>query len=330
MDVRAYAGPMNKVQKILVSVIVGFAVLYGAFQVFVPTPFERAEAMFTRGEYVSALRIYLELAEEGDPRGMYAAANIYEAGLGPNIFDPDRAQTLLIRAATFGYGPAQYRLGMNYYNGTGFPVDLEQAEIYLGGASDNNIFAAWDTLVTLYPIGPGADRGARKLTLQIANRARLLEYAQAEQPFAMVLSGLFLEDAGRPDDALLWYQRAVRTNGSAIGAYYLGRLLAWQGQAEAALEPLMAAAEQDLRAAQALLALTRGGLGLLDKETLMWAELGRRDPANRSDEMAALVEMLVDHLGDDVAEDARDDAQEFEPENPREVAVTDRGINRSL
>ena len=81
---------------------------------------------YDRANYQTALRVWLEAAEEGDPRAQYFVGEIYQRGLGA---EPDfaKAAEWYRRAADQGYGPAQTGLGFLYEKGLGVPADARVA-----------------------------------------------------------------------------------------------------------------------------------------------------------------------------------------------------------
>lgn len=81
---------------------------------------------YDRADYKTALKVWLETAESGDPQAQYYVGEIYQKGLGT---DPDyeEAARWYRKAADQGHGPAQIALGFLYEKGLGVPVDTRQA-----------------------------------------------------------------------------------------------------------------------------------------------------------------------------------------------------------
>ena len=79
-----------------------------------------------RANYATALRVWLEPAQEGEPRAQTYVGEIYEKGLGLEA-DYETALTWYQRAADQGYAPAQINLGHLYEEGLGVERDLVQA-----------------------------------------------------------------------------------------------------------------------------------------------------------------------------------------------------------
>lgn len=112
-----------------------------------------AECSIRGGEYVaydradlkSALRIWMQTAEGGDPEAQTNVGEIYERGLG---VAPDyvSAATWYQKAADQGFSRALFNLGTMYEQGLGVPQDqLKALNLYRqawGLAEDNIIFAS--------------------------------------------------------------------------------------------------------------------------------------------------------------------------------------------
>lgn len=83
-------------------------------------------AAYDRANYQTALKVWLDTAEAGDPKAQYYAGEIYEKGLGTA---PDYAQAAAWyrKAAEQGQAQAQINLGFLYEKGLGVPQDTRQA-----------------------------------------------------------------------------------------------------------------------------------------------------------------------------------------------------------
>ncbi|HET7877017.1 MAG TPA: caspase family protein [Methylomirabilota bacterium] len=81
---------------------------------------------FDRANYATALRVWLPLAESGDPAAQTYVGEIFEKGLG---VPPDHAAAAVWyrRAAQRGYSRAAINLGQLYEQGLGVPKDPAQA-----------------------------------------------------------------------------------------------------------------------------------------------------------------------------------------------------------
>jgi TPR repeat protein len=82
--------------------------------------------VYDRANYATALKIWLPLAEQGDPEAQTYVGEIYEKALGRS---PDYAVAAkwYQRAAEQGYATAQVSLGQLYEHGLGVPKDMVAA-----------------------------------------------------------------------------------------------------------------------------------------------------------------------------------------------------------
>ncbi len=81
---------------------------------------------FDRANYATALKVWLPLAEGGDPAAQTNVGEIFEKGLGVPP-DHQAAATWYRRAADRGYSRAAINLGQLYEQGLGVPKDTGQA-----------------------------------------------------------------------------------------------------------------------------------------------------------------------------------------------------------
>jgi predicted nucleic acid-binding Zn-ribbon protein len=81
---------------------------------------------FDRANYATALKVWLPLAEGGDPAAQTYVGEIFEKGLGVPP-DHQAAATWYRRAADRGYSRAAINLGQLYEQGLGVPKDTGQA-----------------------------------------------------------------------------------------------------------------------------------------------------------------------------------------------------------
>jgi TPR repeat protein len=101
-------------------------VMSGTAATAVAGPFEDAMAAYDKGDYPTALRLLLPLAEQGDRTAQYNVGIMYDNGRGTPR-DSTVAVTWYRRAAEQGMADAQYNLGIAYGNGEGAPQNLVQA-----------------------------------------------------------------------------------------------------------------------------------------------------------------------------------------------------------
>jgi ATP-dependent protease ClpP protease subunit len=89
-------------------------------------PYEDGVAAFDRGDYASALRAWLPLAEQGHRSAQFNVAVLHEKGLGAPR-DLREAARWYLKAAQQGDLEAAYNVATFYAAGTGFDRDVEQA-----------------------------------------------------------------------------------------------------------------------------------------------------------------------------------------------------------
>jgi hypothetical protein len=100
---------------------------------------------FDRADYRTALKVWMETANAGDPEAQTNVGEIFERGLGtePNY---EAAHLWYQRAAQQGYTRAQFNLGTLYEMGLGVPADKAEALNWYrkawGAADDDLVFAS--------------------------------------------------------------------------------------------------------------------------------------------------------------------------------------------
>jgi len=93
---------------------------------------------YDRADYKTALRVWQQEAEAGDPKAQTIVGEIYEKGLG---VPPDyaAARRWYQKAADKGYAPAAMNLGHLYEEGLGVPKDKRQAGAWYAKAAGVSI-----------------------------------------------------------------------------------------------------------------------------------------------------------------------------------------------
>lgn len=127
---------MEKVKKyryFLVSIAVAFAVLIPGDGSSSPTLDDGIEA-YGRGEYLIALRIFLNLAKSGNLAAAYNAGMMFDRGIGVDT-SYKNALTLYQIAADGGYALAQNNIGALYEFGHGVQMDYVIAYYYYNFAA---------------------------------------------------------------------------------------------------------------------------------------------------------------------------------------------------
>jgi TPR repeat protein len=89
---------------------------------------------YKRGDYETAAKEFLPVAEKGDHRAMYALGSMYAAGEGVPQ-DYQAALKWFRSAAKYGRPDAQYKIGLMYDNGLGVSQDYKKAINWYGKAA---------------------------------------------------------------------------------------------------------------------------------------------------------------------------------------------------
>lgn len=126
---------------------------------------------YDRADYKTALQVWMDGAQRGDPKSQMYVGEIYEKGLG---VPPDYAAAAqwYRRAAEQGYAPAALSLGVLYENGLGVPRDPKQAAQWYGRATGAST-------VTVNASGAGRE-DVRRLEAQVESLRTDLRTKQAE------------------------------------------------------------------------------------------------------------------------------------------------------
>jgi hypothetical protein len=114
-----------------VSVAAGAAVLLFSTCNFVDAAsLRQGVSAFSRQDFLLASRIFIPLAEQGDPAAQAYLGFMFETGRGvPQNYT--EAAMWYRRSAEQGYGAAQYSLGLLYDRGQGVPRNIVEASKWL-------------------------------------------------------------------------------------------------------------------------------------------------------------------------------------------------------
>ena len=104
-------------------------------------PFDDASAAYERGDYVQAMKLFRQLAEQGHQWAQRRVGSMYAEGKGAPQ-DYQEAVKWYRLAAAQKNTPAQYSLGLAYEKGQGVPQDFQEAvNLYRLAAAQGNQFA---------------------------------------------------------------------------------------------------------------------------------------------------------------------------------------------
>ena len=114
--------------------------------------FEAGEAAYKRGDYVTALRVFKPLAEQGNAPAQNYLGLMYYVGQGVTT-NYDEAAKWSRLAAEQGDMEAQYSLGVMYYQGQGVTTNYDEATKWIRLAAEQGYAAAQKDLGYMYEHG---------------------------------------------------------------------------------------------------------------------------------------------------------------------------------
>ena len=134
--------------------------------------FRRGLSAFNTGDYATALKIWRQLAEKGEPRSQAGIGFMYHRGMGVRADDREAAAWLL-RAAEHGQAEGQLMLGILFYYGLGVPQSYVQAYAWCELAETNGNGDATLCRDAALEAVPDADREkAFRLVVELRGRQR--------------------------------------------------------------------------------------------------------------------------------------------------------------
>ncbi len=122
----------------------------------VQADFKSGGEAYKSGDYETAAREFLPLAEAGDHRAMYALGSMYSAGHGVPQ-DYEQAFMWFQRAAKYHRPDAEYKLGLLYLNGLGTAQDYRRAMNWFGRSAKKGFANAQFRIGQMYAEGLGVE-----------------------------------------------------------------------------------------------------------------------------------------------------------------------------
>ena len=144
---------MNK-RRLVPSLVLGFALMLATP---VLAGFQEGVDAYERGDYETALKKFLPLAEQGHAGAQNHLGELYAEGKGVPQ-DYQEAMKWYRLAADQGDAAAQYFLGVRYDEGTGVPQDFQEAVRWFREAADQGNAAAQNNLGQMYYQGRGVPK----------------------------------------------------------------------------------------------------------------------------------------------------------------------------
>jgi TPR repeat protein len=262
-------------------------------------PSEDANAAFKNGDYATALRLWRDLAEQGNASAQASLGYMYETGRGVTK-DETQAVLWYRKSAEQGDARGQTNLGNMYANGRGVVKDEAEAVLWYRAAAEQGNAQGQLNLGHMYETGSGVAKDkaeAAKWYRKAAQPANANvaytngDYATAlrlwrelaEQGNASAQASLgYMYETGRgvtkdETQAVLWYRKSAE-QGDARGQTNLGNMYAnGRGVAKDEAEAVLwyrKAAEQGNAQGQVNLGFMyqngRGGLPQDDRQAVEW------------------------------------------------------------
>jgi uncharacterized protein len=174
-------GGLAMLQRILTGVIIALMLTGGA----VAGPFEDGLAVYQRGDYATALRLWRPLAEQGGAEAQYNLGIMYYDGDGvpQNYAEAIKWHRL---AAEQGDAGAQYGLGLMYDLGRGTPQDYAEALKWYRLAAERGDAHVQGNLGVMYVNGEGVPQ----------------DYVEAHKWFNLAASRFPASEAAKRDSAV--------------------------------------------------------------------------------------------------------------------------------
>jgi uncharacterized protein len=120
-------------------------------------PLEDAVAAYQRGDYVTALRLWRPLAQQGDADAQFHLGVMYESGQG-GLRNDAEAIKWYRKAAEHDDAVAQFNLGVMYAKGEGVSPNHAEAALWYRLAADHGLAGAQFNLGMMYVEGQGMSK----------------------------------------------------------------------------------------------------------------------------------------------------------------------------
>jgi cell division septation protein DedD len=160
---------------------------------------------YKRGDFAAALREFVDLAEQGDPRAQYNLAVMYQNGRGVEK-NPARALELQRKAANSGLAAAQHGLAVMYYRGEIIERDYAAAAKWFRRAADRGFATSQLNLGVMYFSSQGVERDDAEVVKWITlAAAKGLPEALYRLGRMYELGTIFTRSLS---DAIYWYGKA--------------------------------------------------------------------------------------------------------------------------
>ena len=181
-------------------------------------PTEDAKAAYGRGDYATAFRIWVGLAEQGDAEAQSKLGGMYLDGRGVTQ-DNVAATDWFRKAAEQGFAEAQCDLGFAYSQGRGVIKDETEAVHWYRKAAEQGNARGQDNLGVMYRDGRGV---AKDDAEAVAWFRKAAEQGNARGQTNLGFMYAIGRGIGKNDaEAVQWYRKAA-AQGYALGQNNLG------------------------------------------------------------------------------------------------------------
>ena len=141
-------------RKLTVTLCLTLTILLGSAGVSESADFQKGSIAYESEDYVTALREWTPLAEQGDAIVQYILGQMHRKGKGVPQ-DYKTAVKWYTLAAKQGNANAQYNLGLMYDKGEGVPQDDKTAVKWYRLAAEQGNVDAQNNLARMYYLGTG-------------------------------------------------------------------------------------------------------------------------------------------------------------------------------
>jgi TPR repeat protein len=200
------------------SLLLAILYLLGTTSFAAANTFDDALAVYERGDYAQAMKVFRQLAERGHQWAQRRVGLMYAEGKGVPQ-DYQEAVKWYRLAAAQGNVPAQYSLGLAYEKGQGVPQDYQEAVNWYRIAAAREDEWAQTRLGSIYAEGKGVPQD-----YQEAVKWYRLAAAQGYAPAEYSLGVAYEKGQGVPQDyreAVKWYRLAA-AQGNELAQVNLG------------------------------------------------------------------------------------------------------------
>src|SRR5919112_1021404 len=191
------------------SLLLAILYLLGTASFAAANTFDDALAVYERGDYVQAMKLFRQLAEKGHQWAQRRVGLMYAEGKGVPQ-DYQEAVKWYGLAAAQGNVLAQYSLGSIYAEGKGVPQDYQEAVKWYRLAAIQGYAPAEYSLAVAYEKGQGVPQDYRE-----AVKWHRLAAAHGNELAQVKLGVMYTDGTGVPQDFLrahMWFNLAAASS----------------------------------------------------------------------------------------------------------------------